>query len=147
MKWFSGVCILLCLSLSPSAAPADPASGGQARIQLAQADSAVGSDDGTSDDSGSGTGQGRCYFNSCDNNNDAPSSSRRSTRTQPLPDNPEDNPYPEGNQTEEALPPPQPVIARFCLTEIGRCLMGQAILRGMPCYCPTVYGPIAGVGQ
>lgn len=38
-------------------------------------------------------------------------------------------------------------IATMCITQVGACAMVQAIPKGSSCFCPTVYGPVWGIGN
>jgi len=38
-------------------------------------------------------------------------------------------------------------MASFCITPYGSCKMGTAIPQGSACYCPSLFGPIWGIGQ
>ena len=37
--------------------------------------------------------------------------------------------------------------AQVCVTQVGTCLMVQPAPVGVPCYCPTIYGPITGFAR
>lgn len=42
---------------------------------------------------------------------------------------------------------PTPTIASFCSTPYGSCPMAVPIPQGSACYCPSVSGPVWGIGR
>jgi hypothetical protein len=98
-----------------------------------------------------GTGRDGCYFGECDDGQ-PPRQPRQRPRVpvdEPSYDpGPDDEPPYEPPYRPDYYPQPaMPQVARICLTQYGNCWMAQAIPVGAPCFCPTAFGPIGGIGQ
>ena len=42
---------------------------------------------------------------------------------------------------------PSTTIARICATPYGNCPMAEAIPQGSSCFCPSISGPVWGIGR
>jgi hypothetical protein len=95
-----------------------------------------------------GTGRDGCYFGECDEDQPPRQPRQRSQIPEDEPTYDPDLDYQPPPYRPDYYPQPaMPQVARMCLTQYGNCWMIEPIPVGTPCFCPTAFGPIGGIGR